>query len=171
MKNRPNKFSGSVIQTVLTAKEESNQEHLTADDLNEFLVPEEDFKSEKAARLLGKYGSVSVAATSADFAMFYVAMTLSGAAPVLATIIGRTVGSVISFLLHRTWVFRYSKKRNGNMLKVKYIMGIFIGMGLNATGVWFLNGALGLDPWPSRILTATTVWFSGFLFNKKIVFG
>lgn len=165
MKKRHNKFDGPATRTLLTAKEESEQEHLETNDLDGFI------HSGKTAHLLGKYGSASVAATSADFATFYVAMTLSGATPVLATIVGRTVGSMIAFLLHRSWVFRYSKNSDGNLLRMKYVLGIFLGMGLNAAGVWFLNGALGLDPWPARIISATAVWFTGFLFNKKIVFG
>jgi putative flippase GtrA len=125
----------------------------------------------RATRLLGKYGSTSVVATSADFAMFHVALTYLGASPVWATILGRAVGSVVAFLLHRSWVFRNSKKRDNNVLKIKYVLGILIGMALNAAGVWFLNSVLTLEAWPARIVTATAVWFFGFLFNKKIVFG
>lgn len=121
--------------------------------------------------LLSKYGSVSLAATSADFAAFHAVLTYLGCAPVLSTIIGRSVGSVVAFLLHRSWVFRHAKKKDGNALRIKYVLGIFIGMGLNAAGVWFLNSFAGLEPWPARVASATTVWFFGFVFNKKIVFG
>lgn len=124
----------------------------------------------KKAQLLGKYGSTSIAATSADFATFHVAMTLLGATPVQATIFGRSIGSVIAFLLHRSWVFKNAKNRSGNLLKMKYVLGIFIGMGLNAAGVGLLNSGIGLEPWPARVITATSVWLFGFLFNKKIVF-
>lgn len=121
--------------------------------------------------LLGKYGSSSLVATTADFAAFHVTLTYLGASPVLATIIGRAIGSVFAFLLHRSWVFRHSKNRDSNFLKLKYVLGIFAGMGLNAAGVWLLNSLGGLEPWPARIATATTVWLFSFLFNKKIVFG
>ncbi len=121
--------------------------------------------------MLGKYGSTSVVATSADFAMFHIALTYLGSSPVWATVLGRAVGSVVAFLLHSSWVFRNSQNRKGNVLLLKYVAGIFIGMALNAAGVWFLNSVLTLAPWPARIVTATVVWFFGFLFNKKIVFG
>lgn len=110
-------------------------------------------------------------ATSADFGMFHIALTYLELSPVWATILGRSVGSVVAFLLHRSWVFRHSERRDGNVLLLKYVLGIVMGMGLNAAGVWFLNGILNLEPWPARIITATVVWFFGFLFNKKIVFG
>ncbi|MCW5923107.1 MAG: GtrA family protein [Saprospiraceae bacterium] len=125
----------------------------------------------RQAQLLGKYGSTSLAATTADFAMFHAALTLLGALPVQATVMGRSVGSVVAFLLHRSWVFKNAKNRDDNALRIKYVVGIFIGMGLNAAGVWLLNGGLGVEPWPARVVTATAVWLFGFLFNKKIVFG
>lgn len=50
-------------------------------------------------------------------------------------------------------------------------MGILLGMGLNAAGVWVLNSLADVDPWPARIATATSVWLFGFVFNNKIVFG
>jgi putative flippase GtrA len=123
------------------------------------------------AQLIGKYGSTSVAATTADFAAFHAALSFLGMAPVLATIIGRAIGSIVAFLLHRSWVFRHTRHADGNALRLRYMLGIFIGMGLNAAGVWLLNGFVGMEPWPARIITATAVWFFGFLFNKKVVFG
>jgi putative flippase GtrA len=125
----------------------------------------------KATAQLGKYGSASLMATSADFVMFHIGLTYLGVTPVLATILGRSMGAIVAFLLHRSWVFKGSKNRDGNVLRLKYVLGILLGMGLSAVGVWLLNGVLSLDPWPARIVTATAVWFFGFLFNKKIVFG
>lgn len=171
MKRGHHKLPGSITRAVLPAEEKSGEEQLTANGLDRLPPRWNDGPFGKKAHLLGKYGSASVAATTADFAMFHVALTFLGATPVLATIIGRSVGSVVAFLLHRAWVFRHSKNRDGNVLRMKYVLGIFIGMGLNAAGVWFLNGVAELEPWPARIATATTVWFFGFLFNKKIVFG
>lgn len=125
----------------------------------------------RAAVQLGKYGSCSLIATSADFAMFHVALTYLGAMPVLATILGRLVGAVAAFLLHRSWVFKGSKNRDGNVLRMKYVVGILLGMGLSAVAVWFFNSVAGMEPWPARITAAVAVWFFGFLFNKKVVFG
>lgn len=121
--------------------------------------------------LLARYGSASVAATSADFAVFHTAMAYLGVSPVLATILGRSVGSLVAFLLHRSWVFRHAQSKDGHQLRLRYVMGILLGMGLNAGGVWLLNSLADVDPWPARIATATSVWLFGFVFNNKIVFG
>lgn len=150
---RPALFTPAVIP----ADDESGRDQPGANKLGRFL-------------LLGKYGSASIAATSADFTAFHIALTILESTPVPATILGRSVGSVVAFLLHRNWVFSHSKNRDGNVLRMKYVLGIFIGLGLNAGGVWLLNSAGGIEPWPARILTATSVWLFGFLFNKTIVF-
>jgi len=155
----------------MPTEEESGQEQVLSNRLTRLLFHRNDTHVGKIVKLLGKYGSTSVVATSTDFAMFHVALTYLGLSPVWATILGRSAGSVVAFLLHRSWVFRHSERRDGNVLLLKYVLGISIGMGLNAVGVWFLNSILGLGPWPARIITATVVWFFGFLFNKKIVFG
>lgn len=124
-----------------------------------------------AVRLLGKYCSTSLLATSADFASFHAALTYLGLLPVPATVIGRLMGAAVAFRLQRKWVFGTPGRRNGNALRLMFVSGLLIGMGLNVSGVWLLNGFIGLDPWPARIISATAVWLFGFLFNKKMVFG
>lgn len=171
MKRRRNKLPGFFAKAVAPLQEESDPEQAAVDGINSLLLHRNENQMSKTTTLLGKYGSASVAATSADFAVFHVALTLLGANPVPATIAGRSVGAVVAFLLHRSWVFRHSGKRDGNILRIKYVLGIFIGMGLSAAGVWFFNSVLKLEPWPARVIAALLVWFFGFIFNKTIVFG
>lgn len=122
-------------------------------------------------RILGKYCSTSLIATSADFAIFHIAITYISLIPVQATVAGRLTGAMVAFWLQRSWVFRSSGRRSGNMLRIMYVTGILIGMGLNVAGVWLLNGFLELEPWPARITAAVAAWYFGFMFNKKMVFG
>lgn len=122
------------------------------------------------AGLMGKYCSTSAVATSADFAMFQVALAYMGVSPVLSTVCGRTLGAMVAFWLHRSWVFSHSKRSNGNVLRLRYVSGIMMGMGLNVAGVWALNSVLAIEAWPARITTAVAVWLFGFVFNKKLVF-
>lgn len=171
MKRRRNKLPGFFAKAVAPLQEESDPEQVTIDSINTLLLHRNENQMIKTTTLLGKYGSASVAATSADFAVFHVALTLLDASPVLATITGRSAGAVVAFLLHRSWVFRHSSKRDGNIVRIKYVLGIFIGMGLSAAIVWFLNSILMLEPWPARVTAAIMVWFFGFIFNKTIVFG
>lgn len=98
------------------------------------------------------------------------ALTYVGVLAVPATVFGRLVGAAVAFRLQRKWVFGSPGRRDGNTLKIMFVSGILIGMGLNVLGVWLLNGFAGLEPWPARITTASAVWLFGFLFNKKMVF-
>lgn len=152
-------------------EQQSKVNSLPVEIQEEQLIMPTHQRLKKTMSLLSKYGSTSVLATGADFTAFHLALTYVGATPVQATVVGRSVGSIVAFLLHRSWVFKSSEKRNGNILMVKYVMGIFIGMGMNVAGVWLLNGFADLAPWPARVVAACVVWLFGFLFNKKIVFG
>jgi putative flippase GtrA len=119
-------------------------------------------------KLVLKYGSTSLIATLVDFATFGLVNPFIGA--IYGTIIGRSVGAFIAFLLHRKWVFKAAQITLTKLLILKYLLAILLGMGLNVLGVWFLNHILLINAWTSRIITAVTVWGLIFLFNKYFVF-
>lgn len=120
------------------------------------------------AKLTLKYGSTSLIATSVDFSMFGLVNPIIGA--IYGTIIGRSVGAIIAFLLHRKWVFKAAQITLTKKLILKYLVAVLLGMGLNVLGVWFLNHIFSINAWTSRITTAVTVWGLIFLFNKYFVF-
>jgi putative flippase GtrA len=119
-------------------------------------------------RLIGKYGSTSLIATTFDFTVFGFVNPYLGA--VKATIIGRCTGAFIAFTLHRLWVFKTYKQSNQPISIFRYVMGIIMGLCLNVSGVWLLNHQLDINPWVSRVSTAVSVWVLGFLYNKNVVF-
>jgi putative flippase GtrA len=125
-------------------------------------------KCVKFVQLTLKYGSTSLIATSVDFATFGLVNPIVGA--IYGTIIGRSVGAIIAFLLHRKWVFKAAQITLTKQLILKYLVAVLLGMGLNVLGVWFLNHILSINAWSSRIITAVTVWGLIFLFNKYFVF-
>lgn len=134
-------------------------------------------KGKIIAKLIGKYASTSVLATSVDLTTFHFALTYGDITAVQSTIIGRLAGAVVAFSLHRAWVFKnlaiteYSEnnpyKKN---LFTKYVLGILLGLGLNVVGVWFLNDILGVDAWSSRIIATVAVWLLVFFYNQQVVF-
>ncbi len=119
--------------------------------------------------VLSKYGSVSIVATIADFVVFHFALKASISA-VIATVIGRSVGAVVAFILHRNWVFQSNGGLRPVVLIVRFIVGVLIGMGLNVGGVWLLTTYIHPNPWLARIVAACSVWFLMFLYNKYFVF-
>ena len=119
---------------------------------------------------VGKYGTTSVIATSADFTVFHFVLTYLGTTAVQSTIIGRSCGAMVAFLFHRHWVFKSNDTVRFNVLITRYVSGVLLGMSLNVGGVWLLNTLVGLNPWIARIATAASVWFLVFQYNKYVVF-
>ena len=134
-------------------------------------------KGKIIARLIGKYASTSVLATSVDFTTFHFALTYGDITAVQSTIISRLAGALVAFSLHRAWVFKnltitqYSEKNAyKKILFLKYVLGIVLGLGLNVAGVWFLNDILDIDAWQSRVIAAIAVWSLVFFYNQRVVF-
>ncbi len=134
-------------------------------------------KGKIIAKLIGKYASTSVLATSVDFTIFHFALAYGDLTAVQSTIIGRLAGALVAFSLHRAWVFKnlaitqYSEKNSyKRILFFKYVLGILLGLGLNVAGVWFLNNILKIDAWSSRVIAAIAVWSMIFFYNQRVVF-
>jgi putative flippase GtrA len=127
-------------------------------------------KVKKITKLVGKYASTSVIATSVDFSAFHYALNHGDATAVQSTIIGRLVGAVVAFFLHRAWVFKINNTPQSKTFIIKYILGILLGLGLNVYAVWFFNTFLGIDAWSSRVAAAASVWSLILLYNKHVVF-
>lgn len=129
-------------------------------------------KGKIIAKLIGKYASSSVLATSVDFSTFHFVLTHGGITAIQSTIIGRLAGALVAFSLHRRWVFKGIEAQGiqFNRMIVHYISGIFLGMALNVFGVWLLNDIFSVNAWSSRVFSAATVWFLVFSYNKNVVF-
>lgn len=137
---------------------------------NTMLSPDPAGNAGLGIRLLGKYGLSSLTATGVDFMAFHAALTTFLLSAVQATILGRCAGAAVSFWMQRRWVFQAVRATQWPVLAVKYISGVFLGMGLNVGGVWLLHDAIGWAAWPARIAAATTGWFLIYLFNRRVVF-
>lgn len=127
-------------------------------------------KISRIVKLVGKYASTSVIATSVDFTAFHFVLTRFSVSAVQATVAGRLAGAFVAFLLHRAWVFKTVDTPQYRGLILKYIGGIGLGMGLNVWVVWVLNTFLKVDAWSSRIIAAIAVWSLILLYNKHVVF-
>lgn len=122
------------------------------------------------AGMLGKYGLTSISATGVDFLAFHLALTWTHLTAVQATVVGRSVGALVAFLLQRKWVFRKSTAARWWFVAVKYSAGVLLGMGFNVFGVWALHDLAEWEPWPARIVAAMLGWALIFVFNHTLVF-
>ena len=127
-------------------------------------------KGKSTTELMSKYGTTSAVATTVDFTIFHFVLTSLGTTAVQSTVIGRCFGAIVAFLFHRNWVFKGNVSQGLNVIVTRYLSGVLLGMGLNVGGVWILNSFFELNPWTSRMITAASVWFLVFLYNKHVVF-
>jgi putative flippase GtrA len=116
-----------------------------------------------------KYTAVSLLATVADFAVFSLLVLVSTVYNALATLAGMLVGALISWLLHRYWVFAHSTVRV-QAQQLRYAAGIIFTIVLNVGLMAVLADWLVLPRMPSRVVVAIGVWVLLFWFNKKVVF-
>jgi putative flippase GtrA len=120
-------------------------------------------------RLSLQYTVVSLLATAADLTVFSALALISTQYNALATLIGMLVGAVISWLLHRYWVFAHSTVSPGRQ-QFRYITGIVLTVVLNVGLMAVFADWLEFPRFPTRIITSVLVWAILFWFNRRIVF-
>jgi putative flippase GtrA len=120
-------------------------------------------------RLSLQYTAVSLIATAADMSVFTMLAYISTQYNALATLIGMLIGAVISWLLHRYWVFTHSTV-DLRQQRVRYITGIVLTVLLNVGLMAVFADWLQFARLPTRIITSVLVWAILFWFNRRIVF-
>lgn len=120
-------------------------------------------------RLTLQYTIVSLLATASDFSFFIFWGFMVKSADSIATFFSMLVGAIVSWTLHRTWVFSASevgrKKKMG-----RYFSGVVLSILLNVVLVALLADFLQLPRIVSRVAASITVWAAIYWFNRKVVF-
>lgn len=116
-----------------------------------------------------KYTIVSLVATATDFSVFTLLIWCTECYVVAATVFGMCCGAIVSWSLHRLWVFAHSEQRPSSK-RILYASGVLLSFFLNATLMGILVDCLLLPRLGCRVFVATFVWAVLFWFNKRIVF-
>jgi len=116
-----------------------------------------------------KYTIVSLAATATDFSVFTFLAWSTECYVVAATLLGMGCGAVVSWTLHRLWVFAHSEQPPSSK-RILYASGVLLSFFLNASLMGILVDCLLLPRLACRVFVATSVWAVLFWFNKRIVF-
>jgi putative flippase GtrA len=119
--------------------------------------------------LHAKYTFVSVLATALDFAIFFIFCHFTSLSGSISTFISASAGGVLSYFLHKNWVFSHTKEANAS-LRFRYFAGVLLGILLNASfmGIWC--DWLLLPQMFGRVIAASTVWLILLWFNRRVVF-
>ncbi|MFN4253912.1 MAG: GtrA family protein [Saprospiraceae bacterium] len=116
-----------------------------------------------------KYTIVSLLATAADFSVFSAVTWATEFYTVAATSIGMAGGALVSWTLHRSWVFAHSE-RDETTKRGLYFSGVLLSVFLNVALMGILVDLLFLPRMGCRVVVATAVWAILFWFNRRIVF-
>jgi putative flippase GtrA len=123
----------------------------------------------KKMNLHAKYTLVSVLATALDFAIFFSFCQFTNQSGSISTFISASAGGVLSYFLHKNWVFSHSKEATSSRT-FRYFAGVLLGILLNAS---FMSIWCDWLDWPKmsgRIAAASTVWLILLWFNRRVVF-
>jgi putative flippase GtrA len=88
----------------------------------------------------------------------------------VATVMSFTAGSVLNYYLSALWIFEGDKDER--KLELAAFLAIsFVGLALNALGMYFFTGLLHFHYLLSRVTAACLVFFFNFSCKKRFVFG
>lgn len=112
----------------------------------------------------------SLTASFFDYLTTIVLATYFHADPVLASMIGTTLGGIINFLVGRYWAFESTVHKIHNQAW-KYLV-VWVGnLALNTGGVYVLTKPLNLPLVPSKIFVSLFVAVTyNYVLQKKFVF-
>lgn len=117
-----------------------------------------------------KYTSVSLIATAMDFIVFTICISLiSNQFYVFSTLLGMLAGGVVSWTLHRVWVFEKSEVPHKTK-RLRYSIGFILSVLLNLAFMYASREWLQMPLFWGRVATSITVWAIIYWFNSSIVF-
>ena len=117
-----------------------------------------------------RYITVSLAATSVDFAAFHALGFFGENLPDgTAALLSAGCGAWVSWTLNRRWVFAHSEVAR-RVAGSRYFAGVLLCVALNALAVLLLCDVLALPRMLGRTVAAGSVWGAMYWFNRRVVF-
>ena len=105
-------------------------------------------------------------ATAAQYAVFWLCISVIGIGTTTASAVGYLLGSVVSYLMSYYYTFE-SKRSHAEAVRAFYLMvatGFFINIGIVHT----LATGLDWNPWLSQVCATASTLFWNFLVSKVL---
>lgn len=118
----------------------------------------------------GRYGIVSVAALSIDFAILTLLTSSLGLYYLWSSIISYSTGLVFSYVMSVTWVFKTRSTQN-KTVEFSVFVGIgLLGLILNSVTMWLFTSVVGLVYIWSRMLSAVIAYTWKYVARRMLLF-
>jgi len=112
---------------------------------------------------------VSIITTAIDLTLFRIISNNSHSLLVIsiATLISRTISTVIMFIWNKKWVFK--SKRDGKKELIHFVIMIIVQMTISAILVWLLRH-LPIPQLVTKMIVDTTLFFVAYFYQKYFIF-
>lgn len=118
----------------------------------------------------GRYGIVSVAALSIDFAILTLLTSGLGLYYLWSSIISYTTGLIFSYTMSITWVFK-TRSTQSRAVEFSVFVGIgLLGLVLNSATMWLFTSVVGLVYIWSRLLSAVIAYTWKYVARRMLLF-
>ncbi len=118
----------------------------------------------------GRYGIVSVAALSIDFAILTTLTSGLGLYYLWSSIISYSTGLIFSYVMSVAWVFKTRSTQN-KAVEFSVFVGIgLLGLVLNSATMWFFTSVVGLVYIWSRLLSAVIAYTWKYVARRMLLF-
>lgn len=117
-----------------------------------------------------RYGMVSVASLTLDFAVLTALTSLAGIHYLVSAAIAYTAGLILNYLLSTSWVFRSRRVSNRSVEFASFAAVGIVGLGLNQVLMWLFTSGLGLFYPVSRAISAVIGYIWKYLVRKLLLF-
>lgn len=109
-------------------------------------------------------------AFSFDVSLLYILTEFVHVHYLLATIMGFSVGLIITYLLSILWIFDERQKENKSIEIIIFIFIGIIGLAFTSFFMWLFTSVLMLHYLFSKVFTTVIVFVWNFVAKKKILF-
>lgn len=95
---------------------------------------------------LRRYLTVGVAAALTDFCLYGILTRFGSIAPVIANLISRPVGGLVSFAGNKLWTFERRSLAGTPTQLLRFALTWLAAYGVSEALVWFFHNRIGLGP-------------------------
>lgn len=114
-----------------------------------------------------RYLTVGLAAALTDFCLYGILVRFGPVSPVVANLVSRPVGGLVSFLGNKMWTFERRSLAGSRTQALRFLLTWVCAYAASESLVWFFHNQLGFPPLAAK-LSAEAVACSGVFLTHRL---